>query len=246
MIEIPSMRPETRYGIPTADLMLFNRQYVCGYSYLFRQPRWVMELIDPATAMQPAEDFDRLDNFREDLRVPELFRSTLDDYRGSGHDRGHMVSSADRKSRNILNSETFLLTNMSPQTPAFNRQIWRKLETAVRDLQAKEEYVEVYVISGPLFEMGDPIDCIGDNKVVIPDAYFKSVLGERADPNTNRMQLDLWTFKIKNVGQTDPLSSFLVKTTDVERQAGLQLWDRLRGERWAEQKNRVREMWDES
>ena len=26
--------------MPTADLLLFNRQYIVGYSYLFRQPRW--------------------------------------------------------------------------------------------------------------------------------------------------------------------------------------------------------------
>ena len=39
MIEIPSLKPETRYGMPTADQLLFNREYVVGYSYLFRQPR---------------------------------------------------------------------------------------------------------------------------------------------------------------------------------------------------------------
>ena len=63
------------------------------------------------------------------------------------------------------------------------------------------------------------------------------------DPHTSRMQLDLWTFKIKNERQTDPLSEFIVETRDVERQAGLQLWDRLRGEKWEEQKTRVQPMW---
>ena len=47
MIEIPSLRPETRYGIPPADQLLFNREYIIGYSYLFRQPRWALQLIDP-------------------------------------------------------------------------------------------------------------------------------------------------------------------------------------------------------
>ena len=35
MIEIPSLRPETRYGSPPADQLLFNREYIVGYSYLF-------------------------------------------------------------------------------------------------------------------------------------------------------------------------------------------------------------------
>ena len=38
MIEIPSLRPESRYGIPPADLLLFNREYIVGYSFLFRNP----------------------------------------------------------------------------------------------------------------------------------------------------------------------------------------------------------------
>ena len=33
MIEIPSLRPETRYGMPAADQVLFNREYIVGYSY---------------------------------------------------------------------------------------------------------------------------------------------------------------------------------------------------------------------
>ena len=170
MIEIPSLRPETRYGTPTCDLFLLNRQYVVGYSYLFRQPRWAMQVIDESTMAHADDDFDRLDNFREDLRVSEKFRSTLDDYRGSGFDRGHLINSADRKASRIINSETFLLSNMSPQRPEFNRKIWLELEDAVRVLAAKEEFVEVYTICGPLFNIGSPIEVIGENKVVVPDA----------------------------------------------------------------------------
>ena len=55
MIEIPSLRPETRYGMPAAERVLFNRQYVVGYSYLFRQPRWALELIDDHTMQMEDE-----------------------------------------------------------------------------------------------------------------------------------------------------------------------------------------------
>jgi endonuclease G len=113
MIEIPSLRPETRYGMPTADRILFNRQYVVGYSYLFRQPRFALELIDDQTMQMEDEDLKRLDNFQEDLRIDDMFRAKLDDYAGSGYDRGHLVSSADRLGRTVVNSETFLMTNMT-------------------------------------------------------------------------------------------------------------------------------------
>ena len=243
MIELPSLRPETRYGIPTADLFLFNRQYIVGYSYLFRQPRWALELIDPDTMRMEDEELERLDNFREDLRVPEKFRATLEDYRGSGFDRGHLIASADRLQRRVVNSETFLMSNMSPQKPGFNRQIWKELEEAVRTLAQKEEYVEVYAICGPLFTIGDPIEVIGRNKVVVPDAFFKSVLGEKAVEGSSRSQLEIWTFSIPNQKTDKELSEFLRPTAEIERRAGLSLWDRLRGEKSDELKNEAGAMW---
>ena len=211
--------------MPAADRFLFNRQYVVGYSYLFRQPRWVLELIDDHTMQMEDEELKRLDNFREDLRIDDMFRATLDDYRASGFDRGHLVSSADRLGRTVVNSETFLMTNMSPQKPGFNRGIWKNLESAVRNLAAQEKYVEVYAICGPLFKIGDPIEVIGKNHVVVPDAYFKSVLAEEKKSGKLRM----WTFSFPNKKTDQSLSSFLVPTQDVERKAGLMLWDRLRG-----------------
>lgn len=241
MIEIPSLRPESRYGMPASDLMLFNRQYIVGYSYLFRQPRWAMQVIDENT-MQLKGDFDRLDNFREDMRIPEKFRSTLDDYKNSGYDRGHLVNSADRRASKIINSETFLLSNMSPQKPDFNREIWLELEDAVRNLAAKDEFAEVYTICGPLFAIGDPIEVIGDNGVVVPDAFFKSILAERVKPKSTN-QLAMWSFVLPNARADKPLEEFLIPTDKVERWAGLQLWDRLRGEKSEKLKTQKGRMW---
>ncbi len=242
MIEIPSLRPETRYGIPTSDLLLFNRQFIVGYSYLFRQPRWAMQVITDQTQQAPEEEFDRLDNFREDLRVPEQFRSTLEDYARSGYDRGHLINSADRKASKIVNSETFLMSNMAPQKPGFNRDIWLDLEKAVRVLAAKEEYVEVYTICGPLGIIGDAIETIGDNNVVVPDAFFKSVLAERTKAKAKN-QLQMWTFAIPNQKTDKNLSEFLVPLDKVERWAGLQIWDKLRGEKSERMKKNKGRMW---
>ena len=242
MLELPSLRPETRYGMPTADLLLFNRQFIVGYSFLFRQPRWAMQMIDRSTMLMEGEDFDRLDNFREDLRVPEKFRATLIDYAQSGFDRGHLINSADRKRNRVINSETFLLSNMSPQRPEFNRDIWLKLEKAVRTLANKEEVDEVYTNCGPLFDIGSPIAVIGDNKVVVPDAFFKSVLIEMTKKRSSS-QLKLWTFVIPNYKTEKELKEFLVPTHDVERIVGLELWGKLRGEKSEKLKSGKGRMW---
>ena len=46
MIDIPSLKRETRYGMPAADQILFNRHYIIGYSYYFRQAKWALEIVD--------------------------------------------------------------------------------------------------------------------------------------------------------------------------------------------------------
>ena len=241
MIEIPNLRPETRYGMPAADRYLFNRQYIIGYAYIFRQARWAMELIDSDTMKMEEEDLERLDNFREDARIPEVFRSTKEDYEGTGYDRGHLISSADRMQKTVVNSETFLLSNMSPQKPGFNRGIWSTLEGAVRELAKQEQYVEAYVVCGPLFNIGEPIEVIGNNKVVVPHAYFKSVLAEEGKSG----RLSIWTFDIPNSEDIEgDLPSFLVPTDQVESRAGLTLWDRLKGEKIDESEAKAGNMWE--
>lgn len=102
-----------------------------------------MELLDEESLQTEEAELERLDNFREDARIPAMFRSTKEDYEGSGYDRGHLISSADRMKKTVVNSETFLMSNMSPQKPGFNRDIWSTLEEAVRSLAMQETYVEV-------------------------------------------------------------------------------------------------------
>ncbi len=202
----PNLKRETRYGMPAADQILFNRHYVLGYSYYFRQAKWALEIVDPDYL-----DLDRSDNFRPDYRVPEMFRADLVDYTGSGYDRGHLIASANQRETELQNSETFLLSNMSPQRPQFNRNIWRKLESEIRSLNAKSKILETYVICGPVFYFDKPVESIGTddlNKVSIPipNAYFKSVLTEN-----NKGALHMWSFVLPNEESDQSLDTFLVK-----------------------------------
>jgi endonuclease G, mitochondrial len=238
MVDIPSLRRETRYGMPAADQILFNRYYVVGYSYYFRQAKWALEIVDPNKT-----DLERADNFRPDYRIPEMFRADLADYESSGYDRGHLVASANQSEIAIQNSETFLLSNMSPQKPQFNRDIWKKLETAVRDLDAKPEIYETYVICGPIFDFDTPVSRIGAQdgngvSLPVPNAYFKSVLTEN-----DKGKLDMWSFIMPNEESNEPLENFLVPTIQVERMSGIFLWERLLGKNIEKVKNSVRPMW---
>ncbi|RZN82540.1 MAG: DNA/RNA endonuclease G [Winogradskyella sp.] len=234
-----NLKRETRYGLPTADQILYNRNYVIGYSYYFRQAKWALEIVDPDKT-----DVSRLDNFRADYRAPERFRADLEVYEGSGFDRGHLVSSANQIEIDIQNSETFLLSNMAPQRPMFNRGIWKRLEAAVRDLNSLKKVFETYVISGPLFFFDEEVIMIGDNdkkidvSLPIPHAFFKSVLVEN-----NTGTINMWSFIIPNKITSEPLESFLVETSKVEKISGLFLWDTLVGTKMNREKNKIRKMW---
>lgn len=238
MIKQPSIKRETRYGMPAADQVLYNRYYVLGYSYYFRQAKWALEIVDPDRT-----HVERLDNFRSDFRIPQMFRTDLTDYRGSGYDRGHLVCSANQLEVEIQNSETFLLSNMTPQRPRFNRGIWRELEEAIRTLDRRDDIYETYVICGPVFYFDKPVESIGnedDNEVTIPipNAYFKSVLTE----NKNG-RLYMWSFMMDNEDLDGELEDYQVTTKRVEQFTGIKLWENLMGDEIEEEKNRVRGIW---
>jgi len=239
MSDLQGSSREARYGMPTADQILINRHYAVGYSYYFRQAKWALEIIDSGKV-----DIERIDNFRSDYRIPEAFRADKADYKGQGYDRGHLVASANHNEAELQNSETFLLSNMSPQDPEFNRGIWKNLESAIRKLDGNQNIWETYVICGPIFYFDQPVNYIGTkdkkNKVSIPipNAYFKSVLTE-----DKRGNLDMWSFLLPNKKLTKPLSEYQVATSQIEKLSGLLLWESLVGTQVKREKNRVRKMW---
>ena len=234
-----NLKRETRYGLPTADQILYNRHYVLGYSYYFRQAKWALEIID-----SDRTDVVRSNNFRSDYRVPEKFRADKDVYEGSGFNRGHLVASANQFETQLQNSETFLLSNMCPQKPRFNSGIWKKLEDAVRKLDAQDKIFETYVISGPIFYFDQDVIMMGHDKenisvsLPIPHAFFKSILVEK-----NTGTINMWSFLIPNKTSNGKLEDFLVKTSLVEKISGLFLWETLLGTKMINKKNRTIKMW---
>jgi len=240
------MQRELRYGAPVCDQVLTGRHFTIGYSWYFRQAKWVLEIIKPNESLLGFEfaDGERLDNFRADQRVPWRFRASLEAFKGSGFDRGHLSASANMNETDIQNSETFLLSNMSPQRPEFNRQIWRELEIAIRELNERDNVLETYVLTAPVFDFNKKVEVIGDRKhkygidIPIPHAFVKSVFAEKRNGD-----FELWTFKIDNEKQDDALDAFLIKTYDAEQYVGGRFWDRVSGGDLHEQKKSKGKMW---
>ena len=236
------IQPELRYGAPVCDEILTGRYFTIGYSWYFRQAKWTLEIVNRNQHL--LTEVERQDHFRADTRIPKRFRAGLKAYQGSGFDRGHLVASANQDIQEIQNSETFLLSNMSPQKPQFNRRMWGQLETAVRKLNARKSVLETYVLTAPVFYFQKTIKTIGDASdkygidVPIPHAFIKSVLAE-----DKRGRLKLWTFEMENKRLSGNLEDYLVSTYDAEQLVGGRFWDRISGGDLHLQKKNPRAMW---
>ncbi|MFO7934525.1 MAG: DNA/RNA non-specific endonuclease [Bacteroidales bacterium] len=190
-----------------ADTIRTYLGFDLGYNEQFEQAAWVAYILTREEA--EARTADRTDDFRTDTSIP-TGSAALEDYRGSGFDRGHLAPAGDMKWDLRAMSETFLLSNMSPQDPSFNRGIWRRLEEQVRRWAIKKD--SIYVITGPVL---DPIDSlIGTNRVGVPAYYFK-VLVDLSPPDHS-----LIAFLLPGTRSTDDLLSFAVSVDSLERFTG--------------------------
>jgi len=236
------MQRELRYGAPVCDQILTGRYFTVGYSWYFRQAKWVLEVVNPNDHLMV--DTERKNQFRADLRVPHRFRAGLGHFKSSGFDRGHLAASANHDELEVQNSETFLLSNMSPQAPKFNQGKWRELESAVRKLDADKKTLETYVLTAPVFDFRKVIKTLGDRNntfgidVPIPHYFVKSVLVEKKSG-----ALWLWTFMMENKKLDGNLEDYLVKTYDAEQYVGGRFWDRVAGGDLHSQKKNPRKMW---
>jgi endonuclease G len=152
-------------GADPNNYLLINAYFALSYNRDKAIPNWVAWRISRAEL----GDFSRPnpDPFRPDDRIPKDWkRVTPSDYSGSGFDKGHLCPSADRSASTEGMTATFLMTNMVPQTPDLNREVWNRLEDYLRKLVRSGS--DVYIIAGTYGDKGKL-----KNKVVVPTNNWK-------------------------------------------------------------------------
>jgi len=191
----------------TCDTILSYTGFHLAYNEQFEQAAWVAYVLTRDEI--ESGTIERTDNFRADTSIASG-SATPADYRRSGFDRGHLAPAGDMKWDHLAMSQSFLMSNMSPQRPAFNRGIWRKLETEVRNWAMEKD--SIYVITGPLFSATDSL--IGKNGVGVPGHYFK-VLVDLSPPDH-----DMIAFLLPNSASSEDLSSFILSVDSLEHLSG--------------------------
>ena len=139
------------------------------YSGVSRTPLWSAEYLT-RKRLNDAKQIDYDASFHEESRLPKSFRASLEDYSGSGYDRGHLAPNGDMASRS-QQYDSFSLANIAPQSPRNSRYVWRNIESATRYLT--QQYGEIYTVTGVAFTTKKLARL--DNRVLVPSHFFKAI-----------------------------------------------------------------------
>lgn len=180
-----------------------------------KTPVYVAEKLNKASVADADEK--RTDRFFADARLRAAERATLEDYKGSGYDRGHMAPAGDMPTAQAM-AQSFSLANMVPQAPELNRGVWAKsVEMATRKYVSRAAG-DVFVITGPVYVPSiAQSPGIGPGKVRVPKYLFKLVY----DQSLNKA----WAYWLENshaARDSVPISyGELVRRTQVDFLPGI-------------------------
>ncbi|MBQ3595291.1 MAG: DNA/RNA non-specific endonuclease [Bacteroidales bacterium] len=207
-IEIPTITDER------SDRIITHKGFTLSYNYDWKIPNWVAyELTD----IEVKGEVPRYDKFKPDPMVPQNVSATTNDYKHSGYDRGHLAPAADMKWDEQAMRESFYLSNICPQNPNLNGGVWKDLEEQVRDLASQKG--SIFVTCGPI--VTDASTTIGENKVVVPQAFFKVLLQEEDG------KIHTIGFVYENISGRKPMSTYAMTVDEVEEITGIDFFPSL-------------------
>ncbi|BDS11760.1 DNA/RNA non-specific endonuclease [Aureispira anguillae] len=189
---------------------------VLGYNESHEQANWVAHLVIPAVHKG---NLSRTNDFRKDSLVTTGSAEKAD-YWYSGYDRGHLAPSADFRWSKRAISESYVYSNMAPQRPELNREIWARLESFIR----KHVWVQneqLYVVTGPIFDKQIETITQGPNVISIPKSFYKVVL------DLSGQEKKAIAFVMPNELCKQPLVSYATSIDEVEKLTGIDFFPKL-------------------
>lgn len=213
-------------GVPgNSDQIVDREGYALGYCEAWEQPRWVTYRLTASEVL--TQSTKRIDNFQPDPAI-RTGSATLEDYRGSGYDRGHLAPAADMKWSPTAMEECFYLSNMSPQDRDCNAGIWNEIENTVRGFACSEK--SVFIVTGPV--VGKQPKAIGSNQVAVPDGFYKVVYAENAPQK-------IIAFYVPNRPMQGKPADYACTADKIEERTGLDFFSKLPTQKQAELESKI-------
>lgn len=198
--------------VPANDIVR-HTYYTLSYNENYEQANWVYYTLTDSMILNSGQE--RSNSFKMDKKVVSISAKSSD-YTNSGYDRGHLCPAGDMGFNELAMQESFLMSNISPQDPGFNRGIWKELESTVRDWAKKER--QIYVVTGPVFS--DHKGLIGKEEVLVPGYYFKIIYDPTDIPK-------MIAFVLPNEKSDRPLTDYAVSIDRAEQLTGFDFFLQL-------------------
>lgn len=233
-----AMDTHLRWGAPpiaptaTNEFYLAQRDYVILYDGDLRLPLMTAERV----VSSKLRNIHRTDCFRRDPRIDAPLDSKPSDFEEPIFDQGHLAAFANQRASKLAGNNSFVMSNMAPQTCQFNRGIWQILEGIVRLWAADRK--TLYVISGSIMDRDADglrdadasaarmMSKNGNRRVAVATAFFKVVAAVNEDGSVDTLAF------IMPHNQENPdgdaavayLQAHVTTLADVTRRTGLSLF----------------------
>lgn len=208
------------YGTGDSNSEDHEIHYYKGFELCYRESYEVAEWVSYTLTKEEAlNNAGRTNDFRLDPSIT-TGSALPSDYYKSGYDRGHLAPAADMGWSSESVSESFYMSNMTPQLPDFNRGMWKDLEGMVRQWAVR--FGEVTVVTGPVLEKSAAeYSSIGKNNVSVPEFFYKALLAQ------NEGKYISIGFILPNKKCTGTVFDYAVSVDEVERRTELDFFSRL-------------------
>ena len=161
-------------------------------------------------------------------------------YNASSYTKGHQIPDADRKSNSVANSQTYYVTNQTPQIGTkFNGSVWNSLENAIRDLTQNTEVV--YVVTGAAYKTVGGNETVktlkaaststNPQEVPVPNYYWKALLKVKTNnlgEVTSASAIGFW-FEHKEYASGTSYTTGACSVDYIEQKTGFDLFANLPG-----------------
>ncbi len=184
--------------------------YTLSYLENYGQAEWVYYVLTPEML---EGDINRTNNFRLDPKTA-LNSGQLFDYNNPNYEKGHLAPAGDMKISSLAMSESFYMSNISPQSPSFNRGIWKSLENRVRVWANRGE---IHIVTGSIFT--NTLEEVSFKEIDVPKYFYKVIF----DPFKNEMI----AFVLPNEKGQSPLIDYVVSVDKVEELTSIDFFPQL-------------------
>lgn len=204
----------------TADInnsdnyLVVHRGFILSYNKARGGANWV-------TWHLSASDIgnaDRTNAFAPDTTLPRDWWIKPRDLSLKGYDRGHLCPSEEQTDTEENNRETFLMSNMIPQTIRLNRGSWKSLEGYIQKTIPKTNS-EAYIYAG----------CYGDkgrikDKITIPTNCYKiAVILPEGNNDLGRITKDTTVIAVDMPNESDNKTgwkNYITRVDEIESKTG--------------------------